>query len=69
MSLALKKAMGSLRMHRGVVARIARRDVKTITRWRKGETPVEVHRLMPSKRLWRKFWGCVTELERKSGWL
>lgn len=69
LSLALKDAMRHLGMKNPVVARIAKRDKKTIVRWRTGETPVEIHRLMPSKRLWRQFWSCLTERERKAGWL
>lgn len=69
LSRALREAMRHTGVTRAMVARRAKRDVKTITRWRTGETPVEVHRIMPMRRLWRKFWSCVTEFERKAGWL
>jgi hypothetical protein len=69
LSRALVLSMRDTGVTRSMLAAKAERDVKTITRWRTGETFPEVQRIMPMRRLWRKFWSCVTELERKAGWL
>ncbi len=69
LTLALKHAMREARFSRSMVAASCGRSMKTVARWLNGTKPIEIHRVMSSRRLWRKFWLCVTDTDRKSGWL
>ena len=69
LSSALKHSMFVSKSSRPLVARLCGRSVKTIERWLKGTKPVEVHRLMTSRRLWRPFVKCMVAIDRKARWL
>lgn len=69
LSAALKHAMSTSRASRPLVARLCGRSVKTIERWLSGAKPVEVHRVMTSRRLWRPFLKCMVAIDRKARWL
>jgi len=69
LSAALKHSLDVTRTSHALAARLCGRSVRTVERWLAGETPVEVHRVMTSHRLWRPFVRCWLAIDRKAGWL
>jgi hypothetical protein len=69
LSGALKHALVVTRTSRPLAAKLCGRSVRTIERWITGKSPVEVHRVMTSHRLWRPFAKCLLAVDRKGGWL
>ena len=69
LSAALKHSMRVSRASRPLVAKLCGRSVKTVERWLSGSKPVEVHRVMTSRRLWPPFVKCLVAIDRKARWL
>lgn len=69
LSAALKHSLRVTRTSHVLAAKLCGRSVRTVERWVSGSSPVEVHRVMTSHRLWRPFVKCWLSIERKAGWL
>lgn len=64
---AFRHALEKSDASHAAAARWLQIGTSTLGRWLRGESPIDVETIMMSRRLWRPFFVCLLDIERKAG--
>jgi hypothetical protein len=66
LSAAFVHALTAVQASQGMAARWLGVTTRTVGRWSRAESPIDVEALACSKKLWPHFFRCLLVLERKA---